>query len=128
MNSLSRTPLLIIFTLFIACTSEPLQISGFDSIAWKTDNDGCRHIREDLIKQLIPHKKELIDKTEDEIISILGKPDKNELYTRSQKFFIYSINPNENCEKYLKEKGYLQIRFNAIGKSNEVLLVDFNNK
>lgn len=62
---------------------------------------------------------------QEEIKELLGKPDKNELYKRSQKFFVYYLSPAPSCthgNTSEQQEIYLSIRFNATGLAKEVLV------
>jgi hypothetical protein len=60
---------------------------------------------------------------EQEIISLIGKPDENELYTRNQKFFYYNIEASPSCTSSTVGKPkQLVIRFNAIGLAKEAIV------
>ena len=63
-----------------------------------------------------------------QIIKLLGTPERNELFQRNQKFFIYNITPSSVCRsEYREEKLFLFIRFNAVGLSQEVFILDRPN-
>ncbi len=50
-----------------------------------------------------------------DIISILGKPDQNELYKRNQKFYYYFISPGPACKTPDSTAYKMILRFNAMG-------------
>jgi outer membrane protein assembly factor BamE (lipoprotein component of BamABCDE complex) len=66
--------------------------------------------------------KKLLALSEQEIVTLLGKPDENELYKRNQKFYYYFLEPSKQCSDTLGENDpqKLVIRFNAIGLAKEV--------
>ena len=101
-------------------------IKDFDEQAWQSDRNGCEGIRikmMDRLKHISPELKGLSNK---EIIYILGRPDKNELYRRNQKFFVYYLSPAPACdtEAAAQKEVTLSIRFNAVGLSKEVMIYD----
>ena len=55
-----------------------------------------------------------------QIVSLLGKPDVNELYSRNQKFFHYFVEPGPSCAASSDSAVQLVIRFNAVGLAKEV--------
>ena len=57
-------------------------------------------------------------KTSD-IESYLGKPDAQELYDRSQRYYIYFIEPGPKCEAANENPQALFVRFSAVGIANE---------
>ena len=66
--------------------------------------------------------QKLLALSEQEIISLLGKPDENELFKRNQKFYYYFLEPSNACNLTSRENDpeKLVIRFNAIGLAKEV--------
>lgn len=107
------------------CTSHP-EIPGFDSEAWKSDKYGCEGKRVELGKILIENKEQLLEMKENAILSFLGRPDENELYTRDQKFYTYFIEPSYHCEGVegtKEDADHLLLRFNSIGLVNDVKVV-----
>ena len=66
--------------------------------------------------------QKLLALSEQEIISLLGKPDENELFKRNQKFYYYFLEPSNACNLTSTENDpeKLVIRFNAIGLAKEV--------
>jgi outer membrane protein assembly factor BamE (lipoprotein component of BamABCDE complex) len=62
------------------------------------------------------------------IVSLLGNPDQNELYTRNQKFYTYFLQPGPDCaantipgDRDTAPKK-LVIRFNAMGLAKEIIV------
>lgn len=99
-------------------------IPQFEESDWQSDKNGCQGLRSAMIEQLEQAKGSLKGLSEDEISSLLGKPDRNELYKRNQKFFIYDIKGSKSCEAQdpTTTYTYLSIRFNATGLAKEVLI------
>lgn len=119
-------PLLLIsiFFLFVTACSYRAEIDDFDGDAWKADLKGCNGQRSMLSAGLEDKSDDLIGLSQNQVKSVLGNPDQHELYKRNQKFFIYYIDcpADEGLPS-----SYLQIRFNALGKSNEVTFIDSNS-
>jgi outer membrane protein assembly factor BamE (lipoprotein component of BamABCDE complex) len=65
-------------------------------------------------------KEKLLALKESQIIELLGRPDRNELYKRNQKFFYYYLMPSPDCPNASTESKRLVIRFNAMGLAKEV--------
>jgi hypothetical protein len=110
-----------IFVFFISCSDIP-ELKNIDLNKWKEDKDACNEYRIDVVENLLSQKEKLKGLSQNEMINILGTADKHQLYERSQKFFIYYLEPNENCSQYTK--GYIKalyIRFNSLDQA-----VDFN--
>jgi outer membrane protein assembly factor BamE (lipoprotein component of BamABCDE complex) len=113
----------LLFLLFAACTS-PGAPGYLDSARWERDDNGCNEYRSGVINEHPELLTALKGKSEDEIIEWLGKPDKNELYKRSQKFYIYAIDPTDDCASAGTKHRYLQIRFNATNRAQEVMIYE----
>ncbi len=113
---------IFIFIILSSCTSS-LTINGFDKEAWINDKDGCLGNRKELISLIIGHKETLLGKDQDQIKSLLGRPDMHEIYRRAQRFYIYSLDPGPNCNNYIADKAAanLTLRFNALGRVHEVV-------
>jgi len=57
----------------------------------------------------------------------MGRPDKNELYRRQQKFYIYYLEPGSLCKESNQASdsaSYLSLRFNATGIVNEIFVFE----
>jgi hypothetical protein len=106
---------------FMGCRESP-GIAGFDSDLWIGDKSGCTDIRSGLAGKVIDAKENLMGQKENQIIRVLGKPDRSDLYKRNQKFFIYYLEPGPGCPDPVSSPGMLVIRFNATGYCNEVFL------
>jgi hypothetical protein len=112
----------ILVVLLVSGCSNDISVS-FDSESWKSDTYGCKEKRIILYKEIIGYQNEILGLSNNQIIRILGKPERNELYRRNQKFFIYHISPASKCSyTYNGEVLFLFIRFNAVGLSQEVFV------
>ena len=113
----------LIAALLITLTScyNQLTIEGFDKEQW-TSKENCSSYRLDVADLLIDNEAILLQSTQNEIESILGKADEHELYQRNQKFFHYRLTPKDNCDQYSTIK-YLSVRFNAIGRANLIQIM-----
>ena len=107
--------------VLVSCSPQPL-LTGFDSNAWISDHNGCNHNRTNQVGQIIASKDKLMGKTEDRILDVFGKPDRNELYERNQKFYIYYLDAGPSCNIPDPDPEMLIIRFSAIGICNEVFI------
>jgi hypothetical protein len=111
-------PLVIVFS----CGSKALP--SFNQInldVWKEDKLGCLGKREGMLDAIDAQTEKLLALDEREIISLLGRPDENELYKRNQKFYYYFIQPSKKCSDSVNNNPKrLVIRFNAIGLAKEV--------
>lgn len=92
-----------------------------DLQVWKDDKLACGSKRTAMIETIEGQAEKLLALNEQEIISLLGKPDENELYKRNQKFFYYFLQPSPSCENSeTVDPKKLVIRFNAVGLAKEV--------
>lgn len=116
---ITRLFLLTLFSLsIISCSNKEIDLPNFDELSWQKDKNGCEGIRSEMRENLIKVKSELKGLNGDEITNILGKPNKTDLASRNQKYFIYNI----SCPKELEEVSTLSIRFNATGLVYEVVV------
>lgn len=103
-----------------SCGTEKLE--NFDAETWRKDANGCAGLRTGMIRAIEAQQDKIMGLRENELKDLLGKPDKQELYVRNQKFFIYYIEPGPLCENGPELPLTLHIRFNALGVTNEVFL------
>lgn len=100
-------------------------MDGFDKDKWMSYEDNCSTYRLEVSDLIIEKQDVILEGTQNEVESLLGKPEEHELYDRNQKFFHYRLTPPDSCndEEILK---FLSIRFNAIGRANlvQVMLRD----
>lgn len=122
-----RNYLIIIFLLGIlsSCDNQ-VSIQNFDAAAWKSDPLGCQGIRKNLLESLEKGKNQLKSKNPNQILSLLGSPDKQELYDRNQRYYIYFYDKGTQCQKNaepdLSQSPIIRIRFSAIDIVTEVVI------
>lgn len=122
----SFSALCILLLIISGCSRSTTDLKNFDEEAWKKDENGCMNTRSQMIENLIAVKNELKGLDQDHLIALLGKPDRQELYKRSQKFFYYQITPDASCGATSGDANiYLSIRFNATGLSKEVIIMNY---
>lgn len=92
---------------------------GFDKEKWTSYTEGCSTYRLDIVELITEKEDILLEGTQNEVESLLGRADENELYDRNQKYFHYRLTPPDACGDYDALK-YLSVRFNAIGRANLV--------
>ena len=129
-NHLLRTGtaivIIIIGMIMQSCTSS-IEINGFSSKEWKSDRNGCKRMRTSSIEYLMDSKENIMGQSEHNVLQLLGRPDKNELLTRQQKFYIYYLEPGPLCNQSIQASdsaSYLSIHFNATGIVNEVFVYE----
>jgi hypothetical protein len=115
----------LLFLAFVLCScgKDLPELEGIDLVTWKDDKNACNGKRAGMLVSMEAEKVKLIALSEMDIVTLLGKPDQNELYKRNQKFYTYFIQPSDACNS---GKGNhpkrLIIRFNAVGLAKEVSL------
>lgn len=115
--------LFCVFLLFLCFEcSKPLPIlKGIDLQGWREDNNACKNLRKPMREAMDREKVKLLGLDEVQLVTLLGSPDKNELYSRNEKFYYYFIGPAPSCPSKadsVSEK--LVIRFNSVGLAKEV--------
>jgi hypothetical protein len=113
-----------VLTLYFAlagCGKPIPTLDGIDLGKWKNDKWGCTLERTKVLTELVSQKEKLKGLSQDAIIKMLGRPDRNELYKRNQKFFFYYLTPGEKCGLDTTAQR-LSLRFNAMGFAKEVLI------
>jgi hypothetical protein len=115
----------IFFSLLIlvSCGKPLPTLEGIDLQTWKDDKDGCSGKRSTMLSAINSQSEKLLALSESEIISLLGRPDENELFKRNQKFYYYLVEPSKICSDTITvDPKKLVIRFNAIGLAKEVVV------
>jgi len=107
------------------CTTRKKKIrrlENFDSVDWMTDKGGCNGTRLTLKDQLLASKYYMRGLKTDDIEELLGKPDAEELSDRSQKYYIYYLEPGPKCDQAKENPQALFVRFSAVGIANEFII------
>ncbi len=73
-----------------------------------------------MIDDLIAVKSKFLGLYQKTVIKSLGQPEDQELYSRSQTFYVYYIDPAASCESSVEDPRVLEIRFTSLGIANEV--------
>lgn len=119
--------LLFISLLASACASK-LDAGNIDLENWKSDRYGCKGLRLQDLEELKSIKNTFLGATNQELIVTFGRPDRVELFDKSQSFFFYFLEPSGKCEGVKIEKEPLRVlfRMNAIDKVSEVTITTLN--
>ncbi|MEM6829104.1 MAG: hypothetical protein AAF551_01220 [Bacteroidota bacterium] len=112
--------ILVVFA-FTSCYQKAA-MEGFDQNQWLAFTQDCSDYRLKIADHVLKNSAALLESNQNEIEGLLGAPTEHELYTRNQKFFHYRLTPMDSCGSYGPVK-FLSIRFNAIGRANELELV-----
>ena len=120
-----KSPIHILFALLLllSCDKPLPTLEGINPSDWKDDKSGCTGARFSMAPTMIAQKEKLLSLTETQIISLLGKPDVNELYKRNEKFYRYYFTNGPGC-KSNQSAQYMNLRFNAMGLMKEVVVVE----
>lgn len=121
MSLIFRTlPFLFIASLVSFCKPAPIDITGFDEAAFRADPLGCRGDRAQMKEVLMQVDSALKGLSQQQIQATLGKPDRHELAPRSQKYFVYYIDPSPECGEGNDAPFTLFVRFSALDRSTEI--------
>jgi hypothetical protein len=113
---------LLFLLIFTGCSKSLPELENLDLSAWKNDKHACGEYRLNSIEVIRTQKEKLLALKESQIIELLGRPDRNELYKRNQKFFYYNLQPDSTCTNPVGNAARLAIRFNAMGLAKEVAI------
>lgn len=113
---------LLSLLLLMGCSKSTPQLENLDTELWKNDRNACTGKRKEMLASLEAQQEKLLALKETQIITLLGRPDNNELYERNQKFYYYYITPAPACENADSISVQLEIRFNALGYSKEIYI------
>src|SRR5690349_5693969 len=87
----------VFVVLLIGCSKPVPTLDGFDATAWKNDRHGCSGTRIPFIATIRDQKDKLRGLSESDLVSLLGKADRNDLSEHHQKFYYYFIEPAPDC-------------------------------
>jgi hypothetical protein len=112
---------IISITLITSCKNK-IELQEFDTARWIADKGGCTGDRKELALELVKIKSRFKGHSSDDVVATLGKPDKEDLHSRNQKFYYYFIEPGPHCtNKYLKsESDVVTFRISAMNRVTEV--------
>ncbi|WP_375582667.1 hypothetical protein [Cyclobacterium xiamenense] len=115
-----------LLSLVIACTSK-LDTGSIDISNWKKDRNGCLGLRIQDLEELREIKNSFLASYNQELIKTFGRPDRVVLVDKSQSFFIYFLEPSDECGlKPEKEPLKVLFRLNAVSKVSEVTITYLN--
>lgn len=111
----------IILVFFCVSCDKPLPtLEGMDLEQWRQDKNACGKVRTGMRDAVDSQKEKLLALDQMQVVELLGRPDQNELSSRSQKFFYYFLEPGPACGTADSAAARLVIRFNAVGLAKEV--------
>jgi len=113
----------LILIILSACGRELPKLADINLEQWKQDRNACENYRTTVQQSIILQKDKLLALKEMQIVELLGRPDRNELYRRNQKFYYYYLSSAPDCQNYdAANSKRLAIRFNAMGLAKEVMI------
>ncbi|ERM82605.1 hypothetical protein P872_04640 [Rhodonellum psychrophilum GCM71 = DSM 17998] len=112
---------------FTSCTSK-VEAGKINIENWKNDRYGCKGLRIQDIEEFRKIKNDFLGINNQELIKTFGRPDRVELFDKSQSFFYYFLEPSNECTGVENEKEPLKVlfRMNAISKVSEVTITNLN--
>ncbi len=123
--------ILLCHLLIFSCNTEPPKIDGLDYVGWILDKYGCTGKRLEMVSLIDSNKEKFLRFNQNQIIDILGRPENQTLFTRSQTIFYYYIQHNFACEdqevKQEDEQIKLEIRFDALNRSKSLYVHNYVN-
>lgn len=119
---MNRTLLLSAIVILVSCNSAVPTLEGVDLQAWKNDRQGCLGKRAPFEESLRGQRDKLKGLSEMDVVKLLGRPDRNDLSERNEKYYYFFIDPAPGCEAGDSAATRLIIRFNATGISREVAI------
>lgn len=111
----------IVGALFSACQVNDLSESQIpvDLASFRRDSIGCQGLRAQLSYDTLNSLMGGLDN--DQVIALLGKPNRVDLRKRSQKFFVYFLEPGPQCaDSTPGVPRALLVRFNAVNVVSEI--------
>jgi hypothetical protein len=115
--------LFLFLSLFLFSCGKPLpELTGVDRALWMADKRACSGSRAGMLEAVKTNTPKLLALSEVDLVSLLGRPDEEELYKRNQKFYYYYLEPHGECATADSTIKALRvaIRFNAMGLAKEV--------
>jgi len=113
---------LCVLLILSSCGKSLPEIENLHLEEWRKDKNACGNYRSENIEALRVQKERLLALNESQIIELLGRPDRNELYKRNQKFFHYCLEAGAECSHAKENASRMIIRFNAMGLAKEIAI------
>jgi hypothetical protein len=119
-----------VLACLLSCNSNSIKIDNFDAQAWKDntfiDKNQCISYRKQNFKLLIDNQDLFLGKSDPELSSFLGTPDKESISGHLKKSKMYCIDGCQDCETKA-HKRYLVFDFETFKRIKSVrIVVEFN--
>lgn len=115
---------LSLLCLCILCTGclKKVEVDNFDTDLWASDPRGCKNERIALVDDINRNKKKILGLYQKDVLKIFGPPEEQELYKRSQTYYVYYLDPSADCVQTVENPRKLFIRFTSLGIANELTI------
>jgi len=113
---------LCLFFAFCSCDSTTkIDAKIFDSEKWILDKRGCKGDRQKIFENFDKIKPQILTFTPQEVLALFGRPDKQSLHERGNKYYGYFIDPC--CDDKKTECKMLQIKISPLDEVSGILIV-----
>lgn len=112
------TALIILTALWINFSGckRKIDLGRFNPEHWKRDFNGCDGTRESIYSFFEGVKPQMIGIREDQVLEILGRPNKQNLEERSKKSYLYYLTPGKQCVFRKNEARLIEVEFDALDR------------
>lgn len=109
-------------SIWVGCSSAPDKFGNLDLVKWRSDRGGCNDVRKGFENDLKQIQDKLLGKHIEEVGSMFGRPDINQLAGRDQKFYVYFLEKGPHCNDIAQKSNAqkLILRFNSVGLLSEI--------
>ncbi|AIZ63904.1 hypothetical protein PK28_09790 [Hymenobacter sp. DG25B] len=99
-------------------------IAGFDAAAWRQDAFACQDQRRAQLAALDKGRDELYGARTAAVEQLLGRPDRLELSTQTEKVYFYYVQPGAQCapNRPTGNGAQVMLRFDPLGRVSEVII------
>jgi len=114
--------LTLLLFLVTGCSAPPEKLGDLDLVKWRNDRGGCKGERTALEPAFKNEQEKMMGKLADDVGTILGKPDIQQLGGRNQKFYVYFLERGPQCDdiKHKSNARKVVLKFNALGLLSEI--------
>ncbi len=116
-------PLLLSLPLLSLLACDPPQSGAwrdFPTETWENDRQGCSGERLKLRAALEERQEDLIGRTENEVLDLLGQPDQVNIVDRNKKRHVFFLEPGPLCGDATTIAKAVVVDYNAIGQCSLV--------
>lgn len=112
------------------CGHDLPALPGFNAAAWRADQYGCQNQRRSLLPILEKHRNDLYGARINDVTTLLGHPDEEELGEQSDKVYIYYVAPGTQCNAGHPRSASNRVlmRSGATGTVTEIILPVLTSK